>query len=198
MLILPINLSFLDNWFIFFYFKLIEFSTFFPLSIISFLAAVVSICVCIIQGKNPLLLFWMNWFYFTDFPRCPLITRTVISEEVMVNHFLPGLRCLHTDMEQLSPEHEVWKHSDVSLKPDCYSWGDFTEYKRKDGCSVLQAPLPYLFLSQFHSVCFMWASGWRMTNDLWYIHSVCRAFIYSYIWTYNAFMPFGHNYRQVL
>ncbi|XP_029698346.1 RAB11-binding protein RELCH homolog isoform X5 [Takifugu rubripes] len=30
-----------------------------------------------------------------------------ISEEVMVNHFLPGLRCLHTDMEQLSPEHEV-------------------------------------------------------------------------------------------
>ncbi|XP_026148153.1 RAB11-binding protein RELCH homolog isoform X3 [Mastacembelus armatus] len=31
----------------------------------------------------------------------------VISEEVMVNHFLPGLRCLHSDMEQLSPEHEV-------------------------------------------------------------------------------------------
>ncbi|XP_075907281.1 RAB11-binding protein RELCH homolog isoform X5 [Nelusetta ayraudi] len=30
-----------------------------------------------------------------------------ISEEVMVNHFLPGLRCLHVDMEQLSPEHEV-------------------------------------------------------------------------------------------
>uniref|UniRef100_A0A665WZV4 Uncharacterized protein n=1 Tax=Echeneis naucrates TaxID=173247 RepID=A0A665WZV4_ECHNA len=30
-----------------------------------------------------------------------------ISEEVMVNHFLPGLRCLRTDMEQLSPEHEV-------------------------------------------------------------------------------------------
>ncbi|XP_027860797.1 RAB11-binding protein RELCH homolog isoform X3 [Xiphophorus couchianus] len=30
-----------------------------------------------------------------------------ISEEVMVNHFLPGLRCLHADMEQLSPEHEV-------------------------------------------------------------------------------------------
>uniref|UniRef100_A0A3Q3NKV6 RAB11 binding and LisH domain, coiled-coil and HEAT repeat containing n=1 Tax=Mastacembelus armatus TaxID=205130 RepID=A0A3Q3NKV6_9TELE len=30
-----------------------------------------------------------------------------ISEEVMVNHFLPGLRCLHSDMEQLSPEHEV-------------------------------------------------------------------------------------------
>ncbi|CDQ84025.1 unnamed protein product [Oncorhynchus mykiss] len=25
----------------------------------------------------------------------------------MVNHFLPGLRCLRTDMEQLSPEHEV-------------------------------------------------------------------------------------------
>lgn len=25
----------------------------------------------------------------------------------MVNHFLPGLRCLHADMEQLSPEHEV-------------------------------------------------------------------------------------------
>ncbi|XP_060920198.1 RAB11-binding protein RELCH homolog isoform X2 [Labrus mixtus] len=30
-----------------------------------------------------------------------------ISEEVMVNHFLPGLRCLRADMEQLSPEHEV-------------------------------------------------------------------------------------------
>ncbi|XP_047664605.1 RAB11-binding protein RELCH homolog isoform X6 [Tachysurus fulvidraco] len=30
-----------------------------------------------------------------------------ISEEIMVNHFLPGLRCLRTDMEQLSPEHEV-------------------------------------------------------------------------------------------
>ncbi|XP_059380562.1 RAB11-binding protein RELCH homolog isoform X5 [Carassius carassius] len=30
-----------------------------------------------------------------------------ISEELMVNHFLPGLRCLKTDMEQLSPEHEV-------------------------------------------------------------------------------------------
>ncbi|XP_061660856.1 RAB11-binding protein RELCH homolog isoform X2 [Syngnathoides biaculeatus] len=30
-----------------------------------------------------------------------------ISEEVLINHFLPGLRCLRTDMEQLSPEHEV-------------------------------------------------------------------------------------------
>ncbi|XP_059390450.1 RAB11-binding protein RELCH homolog isoform X7 [Carassius carassius] len=30
-----------------------------------------------------------------------------ISEELMVNHFLPGLRCLRTDMERLSPEHEV-------------------------------------------------------------------------------------------
>ncbi|KAM9307861.1 RAB11-binding protein RELCH [Gastrophryne carolinensis] len=30
-----------------------------------------------------------------------------ISEELMVNHFLPGLRCLRVDMEQLSPEHEV-------------------------------------------------------------------------------------------
>uniref|UniRef100_A0A674AXA9 RAB11 binding and LisH domain, coiled-coil and HEAT repeat containing n=1 Tax=Salmo trutta TaxID=8032 RepID=A0A674AXA9_SALTR len=30
-----------------------------------------------------------------------------ISEELVVNHFLPGLRCLRTDMEQLSPEHEV-------------------------------------------------------------------------------------------
>ncbi|XP_048219306.1 RAB11-binding protein RELCH isoform X3 [Perognathus longimembris pacificus] len=30
-----------------------------------------------------------------------------ISEDLMVNHFLPGLRCLRTDMEQLSPEHEV-------------------------------------------------------------------------------------------
>uniref|UniRef100_A0A3P8VK87 LisH domain and HEAT repeat-containing protein KIAA1468 n=1 Tax=Cynoglossus semilaevis TaxID=244447 RepID=A0A3P8VK87_CYNSE len=30
-----------------------------------------------------------------------------ISEEVMINHFLPGLRCLRVDMEQLSPEHEV-------------------------------------------------------------------------------------------
>uniref|UniRef100_A0A8C9XR94 LisH domain and HEAT repeat-containing protein KIAA1468 n=1 Tax=Sander lucioperca TaxID=283035 RepID=A0A8C9XR94_SANLU len=38
-----------------------------------------------------------------------------ISEEVMVNHFLPGLRCLRADMEQLSPEHEVRKHSCVSM-----------------------------------------------------------------------------------
>ncbi|XP_053570601.1 RAB11-binding protein RELCH isoform X3 [Bombina bombina] len=30
-----------------------------------------------------------------------------ISEEIMVNHFLPGLRCLRLDMEHLSPEHEV-------------------------------------------------------------------------------------------
>ncbi|XP_029002545.1 RAB11-binding protein RELCH homolog isoform X2 [Betta splendens] len=30
-----------------------------------------------------------------------------ISEEVMVTHFLPGLRCLRADMEQFSPEHEV-------------------------------------------------------------------------------------------
>ncbi|CAJ0941249.1 unnamed protein product [Ranitomeya imitator] len=31
----------------------------------------------------------------------------IISEELMVNHFLPGLRCLRVDMEHLSPEHEV-------------------------------------------------------------------------------------------
>ncbi|KAF3829778.1 hypothetical protein GH733_001729 [Mirounga leonina] len=31
----------------------------------------------------------------------------IISEDLMVNHFLPGLRCLRTDMEHLSPEHEV-------------------------------------------------------------------------------------------
>ncbi|KAM8967844.1 RAB11-binding protein RELCH isoform 2-T2 [Pelodytes ibericus] len=30
-----------------------------------------------------------------------------ISEDIMVNHFLPGLRCLRADMEHLSPEHEV-------------------------------------------------------------------------------------------
>ncbi|CAI5780119.1 RAB11-binding protein RELCH isoform X1 [Podarcis lilfordi] len=30
-----------------------------------------------------------------------------ISEDLMVNHFLPGLRCLRNDMESLSPEHEV-------------------------------------------------------------------------------------------
>ncbi|MEE6465273.1 hypothetical protein FKM82_006507 [Ascaphus truei] len=30
-----------------------------------------------------------------------------ISEEIMGNHFLPGLRCLRVDMEHLSPEHEV-------------------------------------------------------------------------------------------
>ncbi|XP_067107974.1 RAB11-binding protein RELCH homolog isoform X2 [Osmerus mordax] len=30
-----------------------------------------------------------------------------ISEELMLSHFLPGLRCLRVDMEQLSPEHEV-------------------------------------------------------------------------------------------
>lgn len=39
-----------------------------------------------------------------------LTSPAVISEEVMVNHFLPGLRCLHADMEQLSPEHEVRTH----------------------------------------------------------------------------------------
>lgn len=31
----------------------------------------------------------------------------VISEDLMVNHFLPGLKCLRADMEHLSPEHEV-------------------------------------------------------------------------------------------
>ncbi|XP_072555992.1 RAB11-binding protein RELCH homolog isoform X4 [Paramormyrops kingsleyae] len=30
-----------------------------------------------------------------------------ISDELMVHHFIPGLRCLRTDMEHLSPEHEV-------------------------------------------------------------------------------------------
>ncbi|XP_067909961.1 RAB11-binding protein RELCH homolog isoform X3 [Heterodontus francisci] len=30
-----------------------------------------------------------------------------ISEELMVCHFLPGLKCLRTDMEHLSPEHEA-------------------------------------------------------------------------------------------
>ncbi|XP_030617868.1 RAB11-binding protein RELCH isoform X3 [Delphinapterus leucas] len=30
-----------------------------------------------------------------------------ISEDLMVNHFLPGLRCLRIDMEHLSPEHEL-------------------------------------------------------------------------------------------
>uniref|UniRef100_A0A3B3S7K5 RAB11 binding and LisH domain, coiled-coil and HEAT repeat containing n=1 Tax=Paramormyrops kingsleyae TaxID=1676925 RepID=A0A3B3S7K5_9TELE len=29
-----------------------------------------------------------------------------ISEDVLVNHFLPGLRCLRVDMEQFSPEYE--------------------------------------------------------------------------------------------
>uniref|UniRef100_A0A8C2ZZD5 RAB11 binding and LisH domain, coiled-coil and HEAT repeat containing n=1 Tax=Cyclopterus lumpus TaxID=8103 RepID=A0A8C2ZZD5_CYCLU len=42
---------------------------------------------------------------FGSFPS--LTSCAVISEEVMVNHFLPGLRCLRADMEQLSPEHEV-------------------------------------------------------------------------------------------
>lgn len=36
----------------------------------------------------------------------------VISEDLMVNHFLPGLRCLRIDMEHLSPEHEVSYCSD--------------------------------------------------------------------------------------
>lgn len=40
-----------------------------------------------------------------------LTSCAVISEEVMLNHFLPGLRCLRTDMEQLSPEHEVRRPS---------------------------------------------------------------------------------------
>ncbi len=31
----------------------------------------------------------------------------------MVNHFLPGLRCLRADMEQLSPEHEVRRRTDM-------------------------------------------------------------------------------------
>lgn len=57
----------------------------------------------------------MNGIHLTDFQR-PLTSRAVISEEVMVNHFLPGLRCLHTDMEQLSPEHEVWKRTNISLQ----------------------------------------------------------------------------------
>uniref|UniRef100_A0A8C4R428 Uncharacterized protein n=1 Tax=Eptatretus burgeri TaxID=7764 RepID=A0A8C4R428_EPTBU len=30
-----------------------------------------------------------------------------ISDELMVNHFLPGLRCLRTDLEHFSPEHEI-------------------------------------------------------------------------------------------
>ncbi|XP_053322112.1 RAB11-binding protein RELCH isoform X1 [Spea bombifrons] len=30
-----------------------------------------------------------------------------ISEDILVNQFLPGLRCLRVDMEHLSPEHEV-------------------------------------------------------------------------------------------
>ncbi|XP_015261943.1 PREDICTED: lisH domain and HEAT repeat-containing protein KIAA1468 homolog [Gekko japonicus] len=30
-----------------------------------------------------------------------------LSEDLMVSHFLPGLRCLRNDMETLSPEHEV-------------------------------------------------------------------------------------------
>ncbi|XP_051871513.1 RAB11-binding protein RELCH homolog isoform X2 [Pristis pectinata] len=36
-----------------------------------------------------------------------------ISEELMVNHFLPGLKCLRIDMEHLSPEHEVILNSMV-------------------------------------------------------------------------------------
>lgn len=47
-----------------------------------------------------------RFFLFWSLTSC-----AVISEEVMVNHFLPGLRCLHADMEQLSPEHEVRRHA---------------------------------------------------------------------------------------
>lgn len=46
---------------------------------------------------------WINWLFIPVLNLCC----AVISEEVMVNHFLPGLRCLRADMEQLSPEHEV-------------------------------------------------------------------------------------------
>uniref|UniRef100_A0A7M4FHZ8 RAB11 binding and LisH domain, coiled-coil and HEAT repeat containing n=1 Tax=Crocodylus porosus TaxID=8502 RepID=A0A7M4FHZ8_CROPO len=37
----------------------------------------------------------------------PNLLLCFISEDLMVNHFLPGLRCLRIDMEHLSPEHEV-------------------------------------------------------------------------------------------
>uniref|UniRef100_A0A3Q2XWF9 RAB11 binding and LisH domain, coiled-coil and HEAT repeat containing n=1 Tax=Hippocampus comes TaxID=109280 RepID=A0A3Q2XWF9_HIPCM len=50
-----------------------------------------------------------------------------ISEEVMINHFLPGLRCLRADMEQLSPEHEVILSSMVKeceLKVENRGMGD--------------------------------------------------------------------------
>ncbi|XP_045921446.1 RAB11-binding protein RELCH homolog isoform X4 [Micropterus dolomieu] len=50
-----------------------------------------------------------------------------ISEEVMMNHFLPGLRCLHADMEQLSPEHEVILNSmikECEIKVENRGMGD--------------------------------------------------------------------------
>ncbi|KAJ7402059.1 lisH domain and HEAT repeat-containing protein KIAA1468 [Pitangus sulphuratus] len=45
----------------------------------------------------------------SEFNPCNTLTTwfLVISEDLMVNHFLPGLKCLRTDMEHLSPEHEV-------------------------------------------------------------------------------------------
>lgn len=49
-------------------------------------------------------------FFFFLIPLTAL--SQVISEDLMVNHFLPGLRCLRTDMEHLSPEHEVSHHDD--------------------------------------------------------------------------------------
>lgn len=53
----------------------------------------------------------------------------------MVNHFLPGLRCLRTDMEHLSPEHEVTYCDDkvtviISCMCVCFnnSYTDFLLY----------------------------------------------------------------------
>uniref|UniRef100_A0A3Q2Q9C0 RAB11 binding and LisH domain, coiled-coil and HEAT repeat containing n=1 Tax=Fundulus heteroclitus TaxID=8078 RepID=A0A3Q2Q9C0_FUNHE len=50
---------------------------------------------------------WYGVVHTSALVRCTAARMFEISEEVMVNHFLPGLRCLHADMEQLSPEHEV-------------------------------------------------------------------------------------------
>ncbi|XP_076868993.1 RAB11-binding protein RELCH homolog isoform X2 [Brachyhypopomus gauderio] len=50
-----------------------------------------------------------------------------ISEEVMVNHFLPGMRCLRSDMEHLSPEHEVILSSmikECELKAESRAMGE--------------------------------------------------------------------------
>lgn len=71
-----------------------------------------------------------------------LTSCAVISEEVMVNHFLPGLRCLRADMEQLSPEHEVRRHTDMHSHSGSGGGGVMGRFH-----SYIQTPAAYSILS---------------------------------------------------